>query len=85
MKPVVVLIALLLLVWLLVGSARRRRRADRHTGAPARAPVPGPGGPIETMVACAHCGVHLPASQALQLEGRVYCSAAHRSVGTGAA
>jgi uncharacterized protein len=29
------------------------------------------------MVACAHCGVHLPRSEALVQDGKFYCSAAH--------
>ena len=29
------------------------------------------------MVRCVHCGVHVPQEQALQAEGRWYCSRAH--------
>jgi len=76
-KALVVLLALLFLAWLIFGSARRRGRDARrdNTGAP------GANAPLEDMVACAHCGVHLPASLALQAQGRSYCSAAHRDVG----
>jgi uncharacterized protein len=77
LKALVVLLALLLLAWLLLGSARRRGRdthRDRTGPTDANAPV-------EDMVACAHCGVHLPASLALQAQGRSYCSAAHRDAG----
>jgi len=35
------------------------------------------------MVRCAHCGLHLPAADALAgPDGAVYCSAAHRQAGT---
>jgi len=33
------------------------------------------------MLACAHCGVHLPASLALRAQGHSFCSAAHRDAG----
>lgn len=74
MKIVVVLIALLLLVWLLTGSLRRLRQRR----APPAAPPPPQ---VEGMVACAHCGVHLPASLALLSGRQAYCSAAHRDAG----
>lgn len=49
--------------------AARRPGADRR-GAPA------------TMLACAHCGVHLPQSEAVfDVGGRPYCSEAHRLAG----
>jgi uncharacterized protein len=77
MKALVVLLALLLLAWLLLGSTRRRDRDARRDSAQA----PGASAPVEDMVACAHCGVHLPTSLALQAERRSYCSAAHRDAG----
>lgn len=48
-----------------VGQAQRRSTA--------------PSGPI-AMVECAHCGVHLPASDAVQGKRGSYCSAAHRQI-----
>lgn len=79
MKFVVVLLAVLLLVWLLLGSARRRAKDARPAARPA--PAEHPAAHVEGMVACAHCGVHLPSSLAVQAQGRVYCSAAHRDGG----
>jgi uncharacterized protein len=32
----------------------------------------------EAMMQCAVCGVHLPGSEAVYAQGRVYCSAEHR-------
>lgn len=75
MKLVVVLIAVLLLVWLLLGSSRRRAKDSRPGAAPR------PSAQVEGMVACAHCGVHLPGSLALRLGDQSYCCAAHRDVG----
>jgi len=33
------------------------------------------------MVACAHCGLHLPRAEALEHAHRHYCCAEHRSAG----
>ena len=74
MKALVVLLAVLLLVWLVLGSVRRR-------GERAQRPEPPAAPPIEGMVVCAHCGVHLPVSLALATDGAVYCSPAHRAAG----
>lgn len=63
----------------------------RRTGEP-RAKAPPPAKPAAragtsaaepaTMVACAHCGVHLPQSEALMdAAGRPYCGEAHRVAG----
>ena len=79
MRLVLVLLAVLLLVWLLFGSSRRRDKARRQADPAASAARPA--AQVEGMVACAHCGVHLPASAALQVQGHTYCSAAHRDGG----
>ncbi|ARS47795.1 PP0621 family protein [Ectopseudomonas hydrolytica] len=46
---------------------RPRPSEDKHTAAP--------------MVRCAHCGVHVPQSQALSQDQRWYCSQAHLEQG----
>lgn len=64
---------LLVLIVVAVGAAWWRSRqapAVRSTPAPRRAAP-------ENMVACAHCGVHLPRSEAQVQDGKFYCSAAH--------
>ena len=33
----------------------------------------------ETLLACAHCGVHLPVGETLPGRGGVFCGEAHRS------
>ncbi len=35
----------------------------------------------EPMVRCAHCGLHVPRSEALPREGHYYCCAEHREQG----
>ncbi len=37
-----------------------------------------PPGPADDMIACSHCGLHLPRSEALVGGRGSYCSAAHR-------
>lgn len=53
---------------------------NRSEHLPPDSPAPRDPAP-EKMVTCAHCGVHLPESDAL-LEGeRAYCNVAHRDAG----
>lgn len=70
-----VLAMLALVGWKLwTASQRRIERARRE-------PRPGAGNAVEPMVRCAHCGVHLPASDAVTAAGLVYCCPAHRELG----
>ena len=67
----------LLLVLVVVGVLWLVRTSRRR----ALPPKP-PAGDVprhETMLACAHCGVHLPRSDALPGRGGVFCDAAHRA------
>jgi len=59
----------------LVSQRRSERAARRAREGDARA-LRG-----EPMRRCAHCGVHLPESEALAAEGRHYCSQAHLAAG----
>ncbi len=69
MKYLVILVVLVLVyAWL---------RGQRNAGAqppPERPPLPTP----QDTVACAHCGVHIPRSEALTLGMRSYCCAEHQ-------
>lgn len=48
------------------------------TGGSARRVQPKPAPAVEKMVACAVCGVHLPATSAVQdSAGRLYCGKQH--------
>lgn len=42
---------------------------------PAADPAP------EAMVRCEHCGIHLPRSEAVLVDGRIGCSAEHARLG----
>jgi uncharacterized protein len=75
MKYLLVIVVVGVLLWAMFGRGRRtqdvKRREDRK---PPDAPV--------AMLACAHCGVHLPKSDALfDAGGRPYCGEPHRLAG----
>jgi uncharacterized protein len=81
MKFVVLAVIVAVLGWLFFGlqrktsaPARKKPRAD-DGGAAAATQV--------AMVRCAHCGVHVPANEALvDAQGHHYCCAEHRELGT---
>ncbi|MBS3916517.1 MAG: hypothetical protein KGZ31_02355 [Sulfuritalea sp.] len=50
-------------------AAVRRERSEERLRSPER------------MVACAHCGVNLPESEAVEDAGRQFCSEEHRQLG----
>jgi uncharacterized protein len=73
LKALIVGLAIALLLWWLFGrSARGDSKPPRRRGGAER------DAEAEAMVACAHCGVHLPRSDALAARGLHYCSATHR-------
>jgi uncharacterized protein len=77
MKYVIVLVAVAVGLWLLFGRASRRGSVGPgRRGRPAV--------DAEAMVACAHCGVHLPRGDAVADGALVYCSEAHRIAGPAA-
>ena len=68
MKILLFLVVVFVLLWLLRGATTRRRGSA----------APPPQTPQE-MIACAHCGVHLPRDEALPGRGGVFCGDAHRT------
>ncbi|TRZ69093.1 MAG: hypothetical protein D4S02_02795 [Rhodocyclaceae bacterium] len=60
---------LAVIVYLILRGAGRRQRK------PPSAP------PAQSMVACAHCGLHLPESESLKSGGQHYCCEQHRGLG----
>jgi len=72
-----------LLLWVLLGAVAWWLLRPRRPAAPPR-PRPGarPAADApEAMVDCAHCGLHLPASEAVRDGARAYCCSAHRDAG----
>lgn len=75
----VVLIAVAYLALRFLALSQRRR--ERSAAAPPETPGESGGQRqvgSEMMVRCAHCGVHLPASEAIHDGERTYCDRAHR-------
>lgn len=64
-----------LMVWRLINS-RTPRTPSQTT--PGQAPK---NQAAEPMVRCAHCGIHLPRSEALQTQGHTWCSPEHARLG----
>jgi uncharacterized protein len=69
MKIFLFLLAVFVLLWLLRGAIARRPGVANK--AKAKSP--------QAMIACAHCGVHLPRDEALPGRGGVFCGDAHRA------
>ena len=70
-KLIVLVLLVMVAVWLLRRALRSGRRADFDT----KPPVHG------DLVSCAHCGVHLPRSEARTAGERLYCSEEHARLG----
>ena len=76
-----------ILIWLVIGLAvvvwlkRAVARVTHSAGPDGQLRQREPKGESETMLQCAHCGVHFPASEAVTAAtGSVYCSADHRKL-----
>lgn len=83
MKYLLVLLVVLAGAWMLL---RRRDKPapppDQQASPPARPAQPKQRAGAQPMVACSHCGVHLPQAEAASdAAGRRYCSEAHLLAG----
>jgi len=74
MKYLIVLAVVVVAIW--IWRQNRREEAQERAAARPRA-VPGP----QAMLRCAHCGVHLPAADAVAGRQGSYCSETHRRLG----
>mgnify|MGYP003584819272 CR=1 FL=1 len=85
MKYLLVLAVVWVAIWLWRKNRREEMRdaqQERAKKAQQRTPAVAP---PQAMVGCAHCGLHLPAADALpRPDGAVFCSAVHRQAGTSA-
>ena len=80
MGKVLLLIGVLVFAfaWWTLGRRRDGGAGEGRARRPGKAP---PDAPAQ-MIACAHCGVHLPQTEALfDVAGRPFCSEAHRLAG----
>lgn len=81
MKYLILLLVIVVVGWLTIG--RRRRPPEESKPASKAAPLQAAAKEVpQAMLACVHCGVHLPQAEALQdAAGRPFCSEAHRLAG----
>lgn len=69
------LIVIGLIIWLLYRMfVRVLKKPSSQRDEPAK-------GIARDMVKCAHCGLHIPADEALLHVGKYYCSPEHRDAG----
>jgi len=69
------LILLAIFLWLLFFVVRRFFRQRKQQGKAAK-----PSSSVD-MVACNHCGVHIPQDRAIQQDGNYYCCTKHSRLG----
>jgi uncharacterized protein len=70
-----ILVAIVVAVLLIAKLGRRNTRTDE----PGAAKKPTAAPEKQALLACAHCGVHLPVNESLPGRGGVFCDEAHRS------
>ncbi|MDF3823442.1 PP0621 family protein [Leptospira sp. 96542] len=78
MKFLLFLLIILLAVWLWRSGRTAETPPKRTTGGPTRASARDTA--PQDMVRCAHCGLHLPLSEAVASTSAHYCSAEHRQL-----
>ncbi len=79
MKYLLVLLVVVGAIWVLL---KRSRPGSGSQGPLPRDKMQDKPAAVTEMVACLHCGVHLPRSEAaVDAQGRLFCSPAHRDAG----
>lgn len=74
MGQLIRIVIILLVLWLVVHLIRRALARRRQSSGPAA-------NDPARMVACAVCGTHIPESEAIRANDKVYCSEPHRKMG----
>lgn len=86
MKYLLVLLVVGVGLWLLSARLRAGSKESRDADGPQAGDRPAGAGrnsseAVSKMVTCSHCGVHLPADEAVYADERAYCSDAHLQAG----
>ncbi|BEP93361.1 hypothetical protein GmRootA79_17450 [Acidovorax sp. A79] len=68
-------LVLLVVLVVAIGIWRGRRATGAESSSPPHLALP------QDMLACAHCGVHVPQAEALMVGPQAYCCAEHRRLG----
>jgi uncharacterized protein len=69
MKYLFILLLVLIVIW----AVKRTRVGKPTQSSPTEKPSP------TEMVACSHCGIHLPHAEAVSGQKGAYCSTEHRN------
>lgn len=77
MKYLLLLVVIVVGLWMLNKRLRGPANPPPGPGPAKKRASPSPA----AMVACAHCGVHLPAADAVREGAHHYCGEAHRLLG----
>ncbi len=80
MKVLLLVAVIAIAVWMLTTKSRLSRRQDKPPAPKGRADSAKDLAP-QNMVRCAHCGVHLPAGDAVKLGSNHFCGEAHSRLG----
>lgn len=80
LKYLLILVVVGLVAWAL-GTRGRKPPLGGADASPAPAPRRRSGLKPQTMLACAHCRTHVPAAEALVVDGLPYCCEAHQRLG----
>lgn len=80
----IVIIIGVLFVARIAGRMAAARQGSPASAKPRATPNPPATGAPEAMVRCAHCGIHLPRSEALLQGGQTWCSQEHARLGPAA-
>ena len=72
-------LVLLVVLAIAIGIWRSRRAPEANASKTPAPPLALP----QNMLACAHCGVHIPQADALMVGEQAYCCTEHRRLGPG--
>jgi uncharacterized protein len=78
---IIVVLVALTIARIAARAAARNSRGGEPARPRARASRASRNVPAEQMVRCAHCGIHLPRSEATLLGGHTWCSPEHARLG----
>jgi uncharacterized protein len=71
------IILLAIAIWLVISVLKSYRKNLEASSGAAPKPVDKSESASESMVQCAHCGVHLPTSDSFLVDDKYYCCEAH--------
>jgi uncharacterized protein len=77
----IVAIIVILMVVRVISSQNAKGRSDTRQPKQAKKRGAPPIAHPESMVRCEHCGIHMPRSEAVLSNGRIWCSQEHAKLG----